>query len=176
MLISATPAFPRPEAPFKAAWYLAIALIGQADLDQPEPTCVLSLETIFQQAESISKQWLDETMNRALGFGLVAYDAQPFEESDFDSMCLFITLSYRKDPSRIEAELHPRALAYLKQLQVMIHHLQLQNKLTPLRLNRRMKSTAPLTVLNMKKDLRYKELVMPLYKYKEIDVEGSAIV
>lgn len=158
--------FPHPETPSQGAWDLAVALIAQTDFSQPELTCILPLEKAFPNSETISQEWLQEALGRARSFGFMAFESADLEEPGFDSMSLFVRMGYRDDPRRVEANLHPGALAHLKLLRLGIHQLYHQDKLTPSSLTRIMKTIAPLTVFKMKKDPRYKAPIGTLFMHR----------
>ncbi|MDO7850399.1 hypothetical protein [Hymenobacter convexus] len=154
-----------PTSPSHGAWCLAVAIIAQADLHQSTPVMVLRFDEVFMDAETIPYEWLREAIGRANGFGVGVYESADFEESGYCSLCFFTRLGYRSSPSRVEIDFHKDALPYLKQLQEVIHQVYQRGALTPSNLTRKMKTVAPLTQLDMKKNHRYDGPAFTMYRH-----------
>jgi hypothetical protein len=149
------PRFSLPATASDGAWCLTIALVERANFNQEAPTSELLLADLFPASEQLDTVWKQEMTGRASGFNILVYEEVNFKKSDFDSMSMFYRLSYRDNPSRIEAEFNSKAQYQLQQLRICIRQLTDLHQLRPASLQARLKATAPLTVFNMKKDKHY---------------------
>lgn len=152
---------PTPLTASEGAWFIAVALIGQADLDKPQLSYELPLDDIFVQPEDISYDLLREATGRARSF--IVRLGGTTDYSAYDSICLFLGMGYGGNPSHISVDLNQGALPYLRQLQDGIKQLLQQNKLTQAGLTIRMKALSPSATFDMKKDPKYK--ATPLWSF-----------